>query len=100
MESFDPLGYAREEIQPLVQRLCELTEAFGADDQLAYFTMLLNQITNARDPLDLANAFANLSTSAFMGFDYEPTVLFVLDEVLARAEILSETLSVTPDERH
>ncbi|MCH9673366.1 MAG: hypothetical protein K0U93_18145 [Gammaproteobacteria bacterium] len=99
-EPFDAITYANQTLAPLLAELCALTDSPGTHDQFAYFSLLHQQITGASDPGDIAEAFFNLSTSAFMGFHYDGHVAEVLDELLERAELLSETLAVSPGERH
>jgi hypothetical protein len=42
----------------------------------------------------------DLSTAAFRGFDFELGITVVLDETLAAAARLSETLSLDDSDRH
>ena len=101
MSDFDPLAYARSEIRPLLEALCGLTVTESETaEQHAYFAMLLEHLDKCRDSADLADTFVNLSSAAFLGFDYEAEVAVILDQVLEKAETLAETLSVQDRERH
>lgn len=100
MTTFDPIEFATREIRPLLQQLCELSLTDGIEEQHAYFSMLLAHLDAAKDEGGLADTFVNLSSAAFLGFDYAPDTAIVLDLVLERAELLAETLSIEDCERH
>lgn len=97
---FDPVRYAKEELSPLLSSLCELIESEGADDQVRFFRGVLEGINRAVHPDHLADAFMQLSMSAFMGFVYSPHATFLLDLALEKAQHLSESLSNDPSELH
>ncbi|MEM9176312.1 MAG: hypothetical protein AAGC67_13880 [Myxococcota bacterium] len=98
--TFDPLAYAQEQIVPLLEILSEGAEADGKADQAAFFGRIHAGMTNARDAVDLAEPFMELSASAFMGFDFSPPTAMLLDQVLIYASQLSEVLSLDEDEIH
>jgi hypothetical protein len=97
---FDPVDFAKREIVPLLEQLCQATEAADAPDQHAFFARILASLRQARDAEDLAPPFMDLSTSAFLGFSYAPGTVWLLDEVLEKAQRLSESLSIEPDDVH
>lgn len=92
--SFDPVAYAREELVPLLRALCALSESASSPDQQRFFTAILAGIERARDGVDLAEPFMELSMSAFMGFRYDSASAMLLDELLAKAQQLTEVLSL------
>ena len=98
--AFDPVVYARDELVPLLKQLSALTESSDQLAQHQYFKMLLAQVEGASDGGHLAEAFLHLSGAALLGFEYAPEVDDVLDELLEKAQNLSEALSVSEDSKH
>ena len=96
--SFDPLAYSREQLVPLLRVLEESASAEGKADQATFFGRIAEGMGNARDAVDLAEPFMELSMSAFMGFDFSAPVAMLLDQVLAYASQLSEVLSLDETE--
>jgi hypothetical protein len=92
--SFDPVAYAREELVPLLRALCVLAESSARPDQERFFAAILAGIECARDGVDLAEPFMELSTSAFRGFRFDSASAMLLDDLLAKAQDLTEVLSV------
>ena len=97
---FEPLEYAQEQLVPILDVLRESAEAEGKADQAAFFGRIHAGMTNARDAVDLAEPFMELSASAFMGFDFSPPVAMLLDQLLLYASQLSEVLSLDEGEIH
>lgn len=95
---FDPVAYARQELVPLLRVLCELTRDGGEVDQHAFFGRILQALEHAREAADLAAPFMELSTSAFLGFDYDAATTLLLDQALECAQLLSESLALEPGE--
>ena len=89
-----------EQLLPLLDELCRLTEASGDRAQHDFFERIRAALRAVHDPDDLAGPFMELSTSAFRGFAFGLEVTMLLDEVLAIAQSLSMTLSASSDERH
>ena len=98
--SFDPLAYARDELSPLLEALCLLAEEDGHDDQSAFFRSIRDGVARAEDAEGLADPFMQLSMSAFMGFSFASHTAMLLDQLLAKAQLLSETLSLEPEDRN
>lgn len=94
----DTTDVARDELLPLISKLCALTHEQGVADQAGFFRRIAMGVEQAREPDDLAGPFMELSTSAFMGFDFSLEVSLVLDDVLSIAQTLSATLSASSDE--
>ncbi len=97
---FDPLEYAREELLPLLEVLRQSASEEGKADQAAFFGRIHAGMSRARDAVDLAEPFMELSASAFMGFDFSPPVAMLLDQLLLHASQLSEVLSLDEGEIH
>ena len=97
--AFDPVAHAQEQIAPLLRLLADHS---GENDQeiAQFFTRIAEGIEHARESLDLAGPLLDLSTAAFRGFDYPPSVALALDDVLAMAARLSEALSIDDETRH
>lgn len=91
---FDPVAYAREELAPLLRALTALAESSAQAEQQRFFASILAGIEHAREGEDLADPFMQLSMSAFMGFRYDSAAALLLDQLLAKAQLLSESLSL------
>lgn len=98
MSEFDAVRYANEELAPLLHALVELTGEGEHTDQQSFFASILSGVENAREAEDLADPFMQLSMSAFMGFSFSAPTAMLLDQLLARAQNLTESLSIDPDE--
>lgn len=96
--SFDPIEYAQNQLVPFLAALVQSAEEEGSADQAQFFGRILRGMQMAREPVDLAEPFMELSTSAFLGFDFSPSVALLLDQVLMYAGQLSEVLSLDDDE--
>ncbi|MDJ0866360.1 MAG: hypothetical protein QNK03_09655 [Myxococcota bacterium] len=91
----DAAEAARAQLLPLLDDLHALAREEGSRDQELFFARIYAGVRDARDPEDLAGPFLELSTSAFRGFAFSPTVTLLLDRVLAVAQAFSATLSAT-----
>jgi hypothetical protein len=96
--SFDPVAYARDDLVPLLRALCSLAESDAKADQQRFFAAILAGIERARDGVDLAEPFMELSMSAFMGFRFDGATAMLLDELLVKAQALTEVLSIDESE--
>ena len=97
--SFDPNAYARDQLMPMLRLLSDHAEA--SDPEISvFFTRIADGIEHARASDDLAGPLMDLSTAAFRGFDYPPSIALALDDVLAMAARLSEALSVDESDKH
>jgi len=88
-----PTELARRELVPLLGSLCEVAQADGAKDQEAFFARVQQMIEVSAEAEDLAGPMMELSTSAFLGFEYSPVAAILLDEVLAISQTIAATLS-------
>lgn len=93
-----PEEVARAQMVPLLEQLTELAEAEGQVDQVLFFRSIHRGLLACTDPDDLAGPFMELSTAAFRGHLYSPSVTFLLDQVLLIAQTLSMTLSADGSE--
>jgi hypothetical protein len=98
--AFDPLTYAHDELVPLLRALCTLAETEQAPDQQHFFASVLAGIECASEAEDLADPFMQLSMSAFMGFGFSAATALLLDQLLEKAQLLSEALSIDASDRH
>ncbi len=97
---FDAVAYAQRELVPLLKQITAATAAEGQTDQTFYFQNLLEGIGQATHEGDLIEVFFNLSAANFMGFDYAMPVVVLLDQLLEKAELLSESQAVPLAEKH
>jgi len=96
--TFDPVAYINEELVPITQALCSLAEQEEQPDQQRFFESILAGLERTAQGADLADPFMQLSMSAFMGFEFSAPVAFLLDQLLAKAQPLSELMSLDESE--
>jgi len=107
---------ARQELLPLILRVLDLAGgglevadpdagtgagslAEAADLPLrAFFTGVLLQAQSMQAEEDVLGLFFELSTTAFLGFEYSPPVAQAIDDLLAVAERIAFTMTA-PDQR-
>lgn len=97
---FDPLTWAREELAPALLGLRQLAEEEEKPDQQDFFARIARGVSNANEVEDLAGPLMELSTSAFRGFQLSAPVTFLLDQVLDKASLLTESLSASGEGVH
>ena len=112
---------AREELMPLILKVLDLSggavtaavpgalagagpnvAALAADAAAlplrAFFTGVLLQAQIMQAEEDVLALFFELSTTAFLGFEYSPPVAQAIDDLLATAERIAFTMTA-PDQR-
>lgn len=117
---------ARDELMPLIERVLELAggqaplvsqasesadptgvdgmqRAFSAAADLplrAFFTGILLQAQAMAQEEDVLALFFELSTTAFLGFQYAPDVACAIDDLLAAAERIAFTMTAPVEHPH
>jgi len=94
----DAASVAKGELLPLLTNLCSLARQDGRREQEIFFGRIRSAIEHSRDPEDLAAPFMELSTCAFLGFDYSLSAQLLIDRILEAAQRLSLTLSAGGDD--
>jgi hypothetical protein len=61
---------------------------------------ILAAVEQADETDDLLEPFLLLATTAFQGFELTLESHFVIDDLLERAQLLSEALAIGTEERH
>jgi hypothetical protein len=117
---------ARAELMPLIDRVLDLAggrapvsapagdeapaagvegmrRAFAEAADLplrAFFTGILLQAQAMREEEDVLALFFELSTSAFLGFQYSPEVARAIDDLLGAAERIAFTMTAPVEHPH
>ncbi|MFU8816848.1 MAG: hypothetical protein ACNA7W_15985 [Pseudomonadales bacterium] len=106
---------AREELMPLILKVLDLaggtldgnttqSAALLSDDTdlplRAFFTSVLLQAQSMQAEEDVLALFFELSTTAFLGFEYSPPVARAIDDLLAVAERMAFTMTAPDQHRH
>ena len=97
---FDAVQYAKDELVPTLRIASQMTEEGDQERESAFLRGVLAGIERAREPDDLADPLMLLSTAAFQGFEFEASVVFLLDQVLEKAQRLASSLADEPQELH
>ena len=74
-----------------------LSEKYGNMDQITYFLSIKNEILSASQTDDLIEIFFHLSSANFLGFDYPSDVTVLLNDLLDKSILLSETQNAKID---
>lgn len=98
--NFDPVKFAKTELSPLIDELIAHADRDDASDQLTYFSGIKNSILNASDSGDLIEVFFNLSAANFLNFDYSVESAVLLDRLLEKSILLTESQSASDDGLH
>jgi len=97
---FDAVQYAHDELLPTLEVASRLAEDAHQEREAAFLRGVLGGIREARSPDDLADPLMMLSTAAFQGFEFDASVVFLLDQVLDKAHRLASSLADEPEELH
>ncbi len=87
-------------IRPKLERLIEYLADQHESMASAFFTNLLIQLVQARSETDLLGWCIELSTTAFVGIQFDPVSWALTDEILADAERISMTFSASDSVPH
>ena len=98
--SFDPVKYAKTELTPLIEQLIACADENGKTDQLTYFSGIKNSILKASDPENLIEVFFNLSAANFLNFEYSYESAILLDRLLEKSILLTESQNANDEEVH
>ena len=89
--NFDPVKYAKTELSPLIDELIAYADRDDASDQLTYFSGIKDNILNATNSGDLIEVFFNLSAANFLNFKYSQESAILLDRLLEKSILLTES---------
>ena len=92
-----PVIEARNQLDPLLGALIDQLGDEGQATQQAFFSRIRGSIRSATDEVDLAAPFMELSTTAFVGFEFSPSAAVLIDRILEKAENIADSFS-NPDE--
>lgn len=96
--SFDPINHAKQEIVPLLNDVVSVAAHEQHPEQEAFFRAIRDGIERSVAAEDLADPMMQLSMSAFVGFEYSNVMAILIDQVLAHAQLLTQSLALSPDE--
>lgn len=91
---------ARNQLDPLLAALATQLGEEGQSTQQAFFNRIRTAIQHAQDEVDLAGPFMELSTTAFVGFEFSPSAAVLIDRILEKAENIAESFSNTDEASH
>ena len=89
--NFDPVKFAKTELNPLIDELIAHADRDNASDQLTYFSGIRDGILNASNSGDLIEVFFNLSAANFLNFEYSKESAILLDRLLEKSILLTES---------
>ena len=90
-ENVDPVQYAQNQLLPLIDELLKYSGKDGTSDQISYFLNIKNCLTMATNSGDLIEVFFNFPAANFMNFSYSETATLVLDKLLEKSMLLSQS---------
>lgn len=101
MPELDPVvAAAQAQLRPKFDALLAQLDEDGAVQQMLFFTNNLLALQHARDPMNIGELFIQLSTTAFLGFEFSPAQAVLVDELLEQAEQLAHALSADSSQAH
>ena len=83
----------RQQIDPLFLEVIDVLNNHQNFLPMAFFSELLIRLRQIDREVDLLHLFFELSTTAFQGFSFSQPEADKIDELLARCEMISFTLS-------
>ncbi len=81
---------ARNQLDPLLEVLVNQLHNEGQATQRAFYTRIRGSIQRAQDEIDLATPLMELSTTAFVGFEFSPDAAVLIERILKKAEYIAE----------
>ena len=91
---------ARAELGPKLDLLLKQLDVDSDLQALSFFTAALVSLQQAVDGADIGELFVQLSTVAFLGFEFSSLQARLVDELLAEAKQLAHTLSAHTSKPH
>lgn len=84
---------AQAQLAPLFEAVLKRFEDDAATYEMSFFAIQYDALQRATDDMDVAELFMQLSTVAFVGFEFTPAQALLVDTLLARAEQIAHVLS-------
>lgn len=85
---------------PLFEAVLTQFEKDESTYEQSFFAVQYDALNRAVEEVQIAEVFMQLSTVAFVGFQFTPTQAFLVDALLERAEQIAHTLSADGDTAH
>ena len=95
-----PVTAARNQLDPLLGALIDQLGDEGQATQQAFFSRIRGSIRSATDEVDLAAPFMELSTTAFVGFEFSPDAGVLIERILEKAEYIAQAFSDSDAQAH
>ncbi len=97
----DPVvAAAQRQLRPHFDAVIAQLDEDAAVAEMTFFTTNLLALLQASEPVDIGELFLQLSTTAFMGFEFSPVQAQLVDDLLAQAEQLAHVLSADSNQPH
>ncbi len=91
---------AQQQLRPLFDAVIAQLDEDACITEMVFFTTNLLALMRASEPVDIGELFLQLSTTAFMGFQFSPEQAQLVDNLLAQAEQLAHVLSADSSQPH
>ncbi|MEM7220467.1 MAG: hypothetical protein AAF515_19055 [Pseudomonadota bacterium] len=98
--SQQPVIDARNQLDPLLEALVKQLDEEGQATQQAFFSRIRTSIQKAQDEVGLAAPFMELSTTAFVGFEFSADAIALIDRILEKAENIAASFSADDSPPH
>ena len=89
----DAIDTVRNELRPQLE---DLLTHLGNTEQIAaaaFFAQILMGLNKAEREEQLLELFIELSTTAFLGLEFDAAALTMIDDLLANAELIAQAFS-------
>ncbi len=91
---------AQRQLRPHFDAVIAQLDADAAVAEMTFFTTHLIALLQAEEPVDIGELFLQLSTTAFLGFEFSERQAQLVDDLLAQAEQLAHMLSADDNQPH
>lgn len=101
MSEPDPIVVsAQDQLSPLFEAVLTQFEQDESYYEQSFFTTQYTALKGATDEMQIAELFLQLSTVAFVGFQFSTTQALMVDALLEKAEQMAHALSANDGDAH
>jgi hypothetical protein len=91
---------AQQQLGPLFEAVLTQFEQDESYYEQSFFTTQYTALKSATDEMQIAELFLQLSTVAFVGFQFSAPQALLVDALLEKAEQMAHALSADDGDRH
>ena len=89
-----------QELKPKFEKLIGYLEETNQIASTAFFTNLLATLATVQEEEQLLSLFMELSTTAFVGLEFDDIAAHLIDDILLHAQEISSTFAIDATQTH